>query len=60
MTKSTSTFDRMMKNPEWKDGFEKSYEEFLDSESMYNQIDTNKTELHLNGAGHDNQKSPLN
>ena len=34
MTTSKSTFDRMMENPEWKNGFEKGYEEFLISEFM--------------------------
>ena len=29
MAKNKSTFDRMMENPEWKAGFEKSYDDFL-------------------------------
>lgn len=39
MEKTMSTFDRMMKNPEWKAGFEKSYEEFLISEFMCEQME---------------------
>ncbi len=39
MTKTMSTFDRMMENPEWKAGFEKSYEEFLISEFMCEQME---------------------
>lgn len=40
MTKKTkTTFERMMENPEWKAGFEKSYEEFLISEFMCEQME---------------------
>ena len=39
MTKTISTFDRMMENPEWKVGFEKSYDEFLISEFMCEQME---------------------
>ena len=34
-----STLDRMMENQEWKDGFEKGYEEFLISEFMCEQME---------------------
>ena len=39
MTKTMSTFDRMMENPEWESGFEKSYEDFLISEFMCEQME---------------------
>lgn len=39
MTQNKSTFDRMMENPEWKEGFEKSYEDFLISEFMCEQME---------------------
>ncbi len=32
--KTETTFDKMMKNPEWKNKFEKGYEEFLLSEFL--------------------------
>ncbi len=38
MKKTMSTFDRVMENPEWKSGFEKSYEDFLISEFMCEQM----------------------
>ena len=34
MKTTKSTFDRMMENSEWKNDFEKGYEEFLISEFM--------------------------
>ena len=39
MTKTKSTFERMMENPEWKAGFEKSYNDFLISEFMCEQME---------------------
>ena len=39
MTQNKSTFDRMMENPEWKEEFEKSYEDFLISEFMCEQME---------------------
>ena len=39
MKTTKSTFDRMMENQEWKDGFEKGYEEFLISEFMCEQME---------------------
>ena len=39
MTQNKSTFDRMMENPEWKEEFEKSYEDFLISEFMGEQME---------------------
>lgn len=38
MNEAKSTFERMMENPEWKAGFEKSYDEFLISEFMCEQM----------------------
>ena len=39
MKTEKSTFERMMENPEWKEGFEKSYEEFIISEFMCEQME---------------------
>lgn len=39
MTETKSTSERMMENPEWKSGFEKSYEDFLISEFMCEQME---------------------
>lgn len=39
MTKTKSTFDRMMENAEWKEEFEKSYNDFLISEFMCEQME---------------------
>ena len=39
MKTKKSTFDRMMEDPEWKADFEKSYEEFLLSEFLCEQME---------------------
>ncbi|MBO4727378.1 MAG: helix-turn-helix transcriptional regulator [Spirochaetaceae bacterium] len=39
MKTTKSTFDRMMENSEWKNDFEKGYEEFLISEFMCEQME---------------------
>ena len=39
MKKTMNTFDRVMENPEWKSGFEKSYEDFLISEFICEQTE---------------------
>ncbi|MBR4823814.1 MAG: helix-turn-helix transcriptional regulator [Spirochaetaceae bacterium] len=39
MKTTKSTFDRMMENPEWKNDFEKGYEDFLISEFMCEQME---------------------
>lgn len=39
MTKTKSTFDRMMENPKWKADFNKGYDDFLISEFMCEQME---------------------
>ncbi len=39
MTKTKSTFDRMMENQKWKEDFNKGYDDFLISEFMCEQME---------------------
>ncbi len=36
-----TTFDRLMQNPDWRDGFEKGYEKFLISEFLIEAMEEN-------------------
>ena len=52
MKKTMSTFDRVMENPEWKSGFEKSYEDFLISEFMCEQMENTDFKLRHSRSTH--------
>ena len=41
MKTTKSTFDRMMEDPQWKSDFDKGYEEFLLSEFICEQMESN-------------------